>query len=560
MSEGRMLLTTARWGGGRLFERYQKKKVPWLRLLQHSDGELSESAEASGSPSSLPVYELDEPPVAEAEEAELSELSEDAGYPIWAHKRFEGGIYTASSIAGSTRFWNLRFNDPEEILADTLYWMSDCTPHESVALDSAAHRQYFRLVTSSVSAWYPQHSTENPLGIKVDPKITRIVPGDKFEELHRMQGTPCEKESVAMESLTIQFLQALEMLEQMTSEVLQPNEICFSAVIALCDAWEAALKLLALAREAAVQASEAGYGAAIRSCEASGQWACALQLLQSMSSERLDATNSAAAAMAVCSSAGRWEEVLLLADSDLFHSLSAVDRSTVMGTALMECERHSAAWAERGVLRRLAMDLAPGARGAVRCSAWLRRFAAATVKGGLRNAALLREIADSEPSVRPYHQAAAMLKHILCKVAPLDVDGILIALDEFGQEDALHSEVTLRKRLDRCLLSSGGGLPAGGHHGVFEIGTYWGTSSLRLAHALRAGTGTSSPRGFGATVTTVELDPVHVAVARVLFAFAGVDVQVLTGHSRAVLPRLGARRFAAVLMDRWGSEYAAGAR
>ena len=91
-------------------------QVPWLRLLQHSDGELSESAEASGSPSSLPVYELDEPPVAEAEEAELSELSEDAGYPIWAHKRFEGGIYTASSIAGSTRFWNLRFNDPEEIL------------------------------------------------------------------------------------------------------------------------------------------------------------------------------------------------------------------------------------------------------------------------------------------------------------------------------------------------------------------------------------------------------------------------------------------------------------
>ncbi|CAK9115852.1 unnamed protein product [Durusdinium trenchii] len=345
------------------------------------------------------------------------------------------------------------------------------------------------------------------------------------------------------------------MLEQMTSEVLQPNEICFSAVIALCDAWEAALKLLALAREAAVQASEAGYGAAIRSCEASGQWACALQLLQSMSSERLDATNSAAAAMAVCSSAGRWEEVLLLADSDLFHSLSAVDRSTVMGTALMECERHSAAWAERGVLRRLAMDLAPGARGAVRCSAWLRRFAAATVKGGLRNAALLREIADSEPSVRPYHQAAAMLKHILCKVAPLDVDGILIALDEFGQENLGWAKFA--GGLKGATLQSAvcGGLPAGGHHGVFEIGTYWGTSSLRLAHALRAGTGTSSPRGFGATVTTVELDPVHVAVARVLFAFAGVDVQVLTGHSRAVLPRLGARRFAAVLMDRWGSEY-----
>ena len=55
--------------------------------------------------------------------------------------------------------------------------MSDTTPHESLPLTTAGHRQYFRLVTSSVSAWYTEHSTENPLGIKPDPKVTRSGTG-----------------------------------------------------------------------------------------------------------------------------------------------------------------------------------------------------------------------------------------------------------------------------------------------------------------------------------------------------------------------------------------------
>jgi hypothetical protein len=32
--------------------------------------------------------------------------------------------------------------------------MSDATPHESVPLKEDTHRQYFRLVTSSVFVWY----------------------------------------------------------------------------------------------------------------------------------------------------------------------------------------------------------------------------------------------------------------------------------------------------------------------------------------------------------------------------------------------------------------------
>ena len=38
------------------------------------------------------------------------------------------------------------------------------------------------LSVSKVSLWYADHSTPNPLGVKPDPAITRIVVGDKFSE------------------------------------------------------------------------------------------------------------------------------------------------------------------------------------------------------------------------------------------------------------------------------------------------------------------------------------------------------------------------------------------
>ena len=41
--------------------------------------------------------------------------------------------------------------------AQRLYWMSDATPHEPVPLKEDTHRQYFRLVTSSVFVWYSKH-------------------------------------------------------------------------------------------------------------------------------------------------------------------------------------------------------------------------------------------------------------------------------------------------------------------------------------------------------------------------------------------------------------------
>lgn len=69
-----------------------------------------------------------------------------------------------------------------DLEAGRLYWLTDRTPHESLPLQKGAFRQFFRLVTSQVSLWYSDHSTPNPLGVKPDPTITRIVIGDKFSE------------------------------------------------------------------------------------------------------------------------------------------------------------------------------------------------------------------------------------------------------------------------------------------------------------------------------------------------------------------------------------------
>ena len=62
---------------------------------------------------------------------------------------------------------------------NTLYWITDRTPHESLPLTHLSYRQWFRLVTSPVDIWYSNHSTENPLGVVPGPD-TKILVGDKF--------------------------------------------------------------------------------------------------------------------------------------------------------------------------------------------------------------------------------------------------------------------------------------------------------------------------------------------------------------------------------------------
>ena len=123
------------------------------------------------------------------------------GEHVVEEAKLKGGIYMASNVSDSCRFYNCEImNDKligelgdiehlrefmpkgEVMEKDSLYWFTDRTPHEALPLKGREHRQFFRLVTSQVSLWYIDHSTKNPLGVIPDPEITKIVKGSKFDK------------------------------------------------------------------------------------------------------------------------------------------------------------------------------------------------------------------------------------------------------------------------------------------------------------------------------------------------------------------------------------------
>ncbi|KAJ8600525.1 hypothetical protein CTAYLR_009217 [Chrysophaeum taylorii] len=129
-------------------------------------------------------------------------LAWGAGYYVEDCERlghFEGGLFFASNVARSTRVWNCRANGKAprgplggidhlrpalgpgvDLDEGDLVWITDQTPHEARPVDvPGGKRQFFRLVTSKIDAWYADHSTPNPLGI-VPPDYVTIVRGDKF--------------------------------------------------------------------------------------------------------------------------------------------------------------------------------------------------------------------------------------------------------------------------------------------------------------------------------------------------------------------------------------------
>ena len=69
-----------------------------------------------------------------------------------------------------------------ELKGGKLYWITDRTPHEVLPMKEDGWRQFFRLVSHKLGVWYEDHSTNNPMGIVPDPKITKIVKGNKFNK------------------------------------------------------------------------------------------------------------------------------------------------------------------------------------------------------------------------------------------------------------------------------------------------------------------------------------------------------------------------------------------
>ena len=124
-------------------------------------------------------------------------------------RRFGGGIFMASNVSDSTAVYGASVvrpqdtDDPEAAAgmigalgdcehlrpavahtrrtlgANELLWMTDMTLHESLPIDTPVHRQYFRLVTREIGAWYEHHSTPNPLKV-TPPPCVRIIKASKF--------------------------------------------------------------------------------------------------------------------------------------------------------------------------------------------------------------------------------------------------------------------------------------------------------------------------------------------------------------------------------------------
>ena len=84
------------------------------------------------------------------------------------------GIYMASSVAESCALYPALIEKPEEVAdehggveclrrvlpaptltkANTLYWFTDRTPHESLPMREGGMRQFFRLVVGPIGVWY----------------------------------------------------------------------------------------------------------------------------------------------------------------------------------------------------------------------------------------------------------------------------------------------------------------------------------------------------------------------------------------------------------------------
>jgi len=110
-----------------------------------------------------------------------------------------GGLFMASNMHHTCAVWNalvdtqtgavdshggmnhLRpFLGPAtKLSANELVWLTDKTPHEALPQEQDGYRQFFRVVTSSISLWFEDHSTPNPKCPL--PDHVQIMKGSKFQ-------------------------------------------------------------------------------------------------------------------------------------------------------------------------------------------------------------------------------------------------------------------------------------------------------------------------------------------------------------------------------------------
>ncbi|KAG5178131.1 hypothetical protein JKP88DRAFT_350398 [Tribonema minus] len=154
---------------------------------------------------------------------------------------------------------------------------------------------------------------------------------------------------------TGRWQEGIELLDEMRSKGLQPNERTYRAAIAACGKggqWQRVLDLLASMRSKGFAIAAQTFNSAVAACEKGGQHAHALALMQQMRAQGTEPDLfTYGSAINACSTGGHWKEALALLEEM---------RSTVSGPALQPnviCYTAAITAAGRGGEAQLALDL-----------------------------------------------------------------------------------------------------------------------------------------------------------------------------------------------------------
>jgi catechol O-methyltransferase len=158
------------------------------------------------------------------------------------------------------------------------------------------------------------------------------------------------------------------------------------------------------------------------------------------------------------------------------------------------------------------------------------------------------------PVGKPYSKELRLLKHVFETATRNDPVSVCNAIESYGTDTLGPTSQWLKIAGDVKTLILTNAMGATHPRGaILEVGCYCGYSSSRMAVAC--------PKGH---ILTLEVDPVHVIVARNVHLFGGVSdrVDVWTGHSKDLVARIEGRyggpgelHIGGVFFDQKGSRY-----
>ncbi|XP_029427869.1 catechol O-methyltransferase [Rhinatrema bivittatum] len=139
-----------------------------------------------------------------------------------------------------------------------------------------------------------------------------------------------------------------------------------------------------------------------------------------------------------------------------------------------------------------------------------------------------------------------ILDFVLQNAVKGDPQSVVDAIDKYCSEKEWAMNVGNEKGsiLDKIITETQPSI-------ALELGTYCGYSGVRIARLMKP----------GARLLTIEMNPVHVAVAKQIFEFAGIQekVQILEGPAEKIIPQLKLNyevdTLDFVFIDHWSDRY-----